>query len=406
MNLPLFIAKRITFNSKRTFSKLIVRIAILGIMLGLAVMILAVAIVKGFKSEIREKVRGFSGDIQISKLDLNSSYENSPFTLNKEKLQKLLSMPNVDYAQAFATKPGIINTSEEIEGVVLKGVDRNYNWDYFGKTLVSGKVIDFSDSSKSSRQILISQYTANRLNLKVGDDFLMYFIENSLRKRKFVIVGIYNLGVEEVDKTFVIGDIALIRSLNKWNVSQVGGYEMRVKDFSQIDQTANLIYDSIPIELRSYSVKEYYPTIFEWLSLLNVNTQVILILMIAVAVINMISALLIMILERTNMIGILKALGSTNWNVRKIFLYNASYLIAVGLLLGNILGIGLGWIQAETHFLKLDQASYYMSFVPVQLELQDIILLNAGTLVISIFVLLIPSMLVTRISPLKAISFK
>lgn len=406
MNLPLFIAKRITFNSKRTFSKLIVRIAILGIMLGLAVMILSVAIVKGFKSEIREKVRGFSGDIQISKLDLNSSFENSPFVVEKERLERLVSMSGISYAQPFATKPGIINTNDEVEGVVLKGVDRNYNWDYFKKTLVEGQVIDFSDSIKSRSQILISKYTADRLNLKVGDDFLMYFIENSLRKRKFIIQGIYSLGVEEVDKTFVIGDIALIRSLNKWEASEVGGYELRVKDFNDLDKTSTLIYDNIDINLRSFSVKEYYPTIFEWLSLLDVNTQVILILMMAVAVINMISALLIMILERTNMIGILKALGSANWNVRKIFLYNASYLIAFGLLLGNILGVGLGLFQAKTHFFKLDQASYYISFVPVQLEFQDILLLNAGTLIISVFVLLIPSLLVTRISPLKAISFK
>lgn len=375
-------------------------------MLGLAVMILSVAIVKGFKSEIREKVRGFSGDIQISKLDLNTSFENSPFSVSKDTLNQLASMPGVSYLQAFATKPGIINTNNEVEGVVLKGVDRSYRWEYFKKTLVAGNVIDFSDSVKARTQILISKYTADRLNLKVGDDFLMYFIENSLRKRKFVIQGIYNLGVEEVDKTFVIGDLSLIRSLNKWNKSQVGGYELRVDDFNQLEETTNQIYDNINIELRSFSVKDYYPTIFEWLSLLDVNAQVILVLMMAVAVINMISALLIMILERTNMIGILKALGSTNWNVRKIFLYNAAYLIGFGLLLGNILGIGLGLIQAETHFFKLDQASYYMSFVPVQLEIQDILLLNAGTLIISILVLLIPSLLVTRISPLKAISFK
>ncbi len=406
LNLPLFIAKRITFNSQRTFSKLIVRIAILGIMLGLAVMILAVAIVKGFKAEIREKVRGFSGDIQISRLDLNSSYENSPFIIDPKKLNELLVTPNIAYVQPFATKPGIINTNDEVEGVVLKGVDKTYNWAYFKKTLVAGKVIDFTDSVKSRTQILISKYTADRLNLKVGDDFLMYFIENSLRKRKFVISGIYSLGVEEVDKTFVIGDINLVRSLNNWSPAQVGGYELRVKDFEELDQTANVVYDDINIDLRSYTVKEYYPTIFEWLSLLDVNTQVILVLMMAVAVINMISALLIMILERTNMIGILKALGSTNWKIRKVFLYNASYLIAFGLLLGNILGAGLGLFQNKTHFFKLDQASYYISFVPVQLEIQDILLLNAGTLLISILVLLIPSLLVTRISPLKAITFK
>lgn len=382
------------------------RIAILGIMLGLAVMILAVAIVKGFKSEIREKVRGFSGDIQISKLDLNSSYENSPFEIEVQNLKKITSQPEIEYAQPFATKPGIINTNDEVEGVVLKGVDKNYNWTYFKNTLLEGNVIDFSDSIKSRSQILISKYTADRLNLQVGDDFLMYFIENSLRKRKFVIAGIYSLGVEEIDKTFVIGDIGLIRSLNKWKSTEVGGYELRVNEFKDLEKTANVIYDNIDINLRSYSVKEYYPAIFEWLSLLDVNTQVILILMMLVAVINMISALLIMILERTNMIGILKALGSTNWNIRKIFLYNASYLIGFGLFLGNVLGIGLGLFQCATHFFMLDQASYYISFVPVQLDVQDILLLNAGTLLISVIVLLVPSMLVTRISPLKAISFK
>lgn len=406
MDLPLFIAKRITFNSQRTFSKLIVRIAILGIMLGLAVMILAVAIVKGFKSEIREKVRGFSGDIQITKLDLNTSFENSPFVLSDEAIKKFRREPGITDIQAIATKNGIINAGDEIEGVVLKGVDRNYNWTYFNKILVSGKTIEFSDSLKSRSQIIISKYTADRLKLKVGDDFLMYFIENSLRKRKFQIAGIYDLGVEEVDKVFVIGDIALIRSLNNWGPEEAGGYELRVSKFENLDPIADKVYEELDIELKSYTIKDYYPTIFEWLSLLDVNTQVILVLMIAVAVINMISALLIMILERTNMIGILKALGSTNWNIRKIFLYNAAYLIGAGLLLGNILGVGLGLFQHYTHFFTLDQASYYISFVPVMLDFRDILLLNAGTLTISLFVLLIPSMLVTRISPLKAIRFK
>lgn len=406
MNLPLFIAKRITFNSKRTFSKLIVRIAILGIMLGLAVMILAIAIVKGFKSEIREKVRGFSGDIQISKLDLNTSYENTPFSMSDSSVQRIIEHEEIEFIQAIATKPGIIKTNEEIEGVVLKGVDRNYNWEYFKKILVAGKVIDFSDTLKSKKQILISKYIADRLKLKVGDDFLMYFIENSLRKRKFQIVGIYSLGVEEVDKLFVIGDIGLVRGLNKWAASDVGGYELRVTDFDRLDQIEAGVYEDLDIELKSYTIKQYYPNIFEWLSLLDVNTQVILILMLAVAVINMISALLIMILERTNMIGILKALGNTNWQIRKIFLYNATYLIGLGLLSGNILGVGLGLFQSQTHFFTLDQASYYIDFVPVQLDVLDILFLNAGTLLISIFVLLLPSMLVTRISPLKAIRFK
>ena len=382
------------------------RIAILGIMLGLAIMILAIAIVKGFKTEIREKVRGFSGDIQISKLDLNTSYENTSFSISDSSFQKILRQDGIEFIQSFATKPGIINTSEEVEGVVLKGVDKNYNWEYFRKILIAGTVIDFSDTLKSRTQILISKYTADRLKLKVGDDFLMYFIENSLRKRKFQIVGIYDLGVEEVDKLFVIGDIGLIRSLNKWSPSDVGGYELRVKDFDRLDEIEAKVYEDLDIELKSYTIKQYYPTIFEWLSLLDVNTQVILILMLAVAVINMISALLIMILERTNMIGVLKALGNTNWQIRKIFLYNAAYLIVAGLFCGNILGIGLGIFQSTTHFFSLDQASYYIDFVPVQLDLKDILMLNAGTLLICIFVLLLPSMLVTRISPLKAIRFK
>ena len=406
MNLSLFIAKRITFNANRTFSKLIVRIAILGISLGLAVMILAIAIVKGFKSEIREKVRGFSGDIQITKLDLNSSFENTPFSLSDSLFRKIAREPGIEWIQSFATKPGIINTNEEIEGVVLKGVGPDYNWTYFKKILISGQPIDFSDNLKSKTQILISKYTADRLKLKVGDDFLMYFIENSLRKRKFQIVGIYELGVDEVDKLHVIGDINLIRNLNNWSQKEVGGYELRVSKFDQLDAIENRVYEALGMNLKSYTIKQYYPTIFDWLSLLDVNTQVILILMLAVAVINMISALLIMILERTNMIGLLKALGSTNWHIRKIFLYNAAYLIIWGLIYGNILGVGLGLFQAKTHFFSLDQASYYIDFVPVQLNFADVILLNIGTLLICLVVLLLPSLLVTRISPLKAIRFK
>ncbi|HCN82601.1 MAG TPA: ABC transporter permease [Sphingobacteriaceae bacterium] len=405
MNLPLFIARRITFKSKRTFSRLSVRIAILGIMLGLSVMILSVAIVKGFQIEIKEKVRGFSGDIIVLKYDLNSSYENSPFTIALDTLKALLAAPGIDYAQPFASKPGIIDINGEMEGVVMKGVDKNYNWTYIKSALVSGKVIDFSDTVKSKRQILISQYTADRLKIKTGDDFLITYF-GPLRKRKFEVVGIYNLGVEDLDKTYIIGDLSVIRRLNNWSPEQVGGYEIRIKDFDNLDPIANKIYENLGVLVRSYSVKEYYPEIFQWLSLLDVNTEVILILMLVVAVINMISALLIIILERANMIGILKALGSTNWSIRKVFLYNAAYLIGFGLVLGNILGVGLALFQQHTHFFSLDQASYYITFIPIQLNLSDVIMINAGTLAICLLVLIVPSMLVTRISPVKAITFK
>ncbi len=406
MNLGLFIANRISLKAERTFSKLIVRIAIVGIMLGLGVMLLSLAIVKGFKAEIREKVRGFNGDIQYIKYDLNSSYENSPFILATKNLNEAKHYKGVEHIVPFATKPGIIKANDEVEGVVLKGVDSTYDWDYFKNILISGKTIDFSDSTAASKQIIISELLAKRLNLKVGDDFLMYFVQESLRKRKFQIVGIYNTGVEEVDKTYVIGDISLIKKLNDWSNGEVGGYEIRINDFSKIDRFSVELSNFLPAQIRTINVKENYPIIFDWLSLLDVNAQVILVLMLVVAVINMISALLIMILERTNMIGLLKALGETNWGIRKIFLYHALYLVGIGMLLGDLFGLGLGYFQQSTHFFKLDEASYYMKFVPVQFTFTDVLLINVGTLLVCLLMLLLPSMLVSRISPIKAIAFK
>ncbi|AMR33852.1 ABC transporter permease [Mucilaginibacter sp. PAMC 26640] len=406
MSFARFISNRITLKSKRTFSKLIVRIAIIGIMLGLGVMILSLAVIRGFKQEIREKVRGFAGDIQIVKSDLNNSYENSPFIEDAGVLKKLKTSKFIESINAFATKPGLIKANDEIESVVMKGVDKGYDWAYIKKALVAGSIIDFNDSTAAKSQVMISQFTANRLKLKAGDDLLIYFIQEPLRKRKLKITGIYSIGVDEVDKTFVIGDIALVRRLNDWTKGEVGGYEVRVNDFDRINPIADWIDSNLPIILKSHTLIENYPTIFEWLGLLDVNTVVMLVLMTIVAVINMISALLIMILERTSMIGMLKAMGARNWVIQKVFLYNAAYLIGVGLLLGNALGLGLGFFQQSTHFFKLDQASYYMTFVPIKFVWTDVLLLNLGTLVVCLVVLVIPSMLVTRISPVKAIRFK
>lgn len=406
MSFSRFIAARISFRSKRTFSKLIVRIAIIGMMLGLGVMILSLAIVKGFKQEIKEKVRGFAGDIVVFKYDLNNSYENSAIERDKGFEARVKQKKYITGIMPFATKPGIIKANDEIEGVVLKGVDKSYDWSFFKRNLVEGEVIDFSDPEKARQQIIISTYTAKRLKLKLGDRFVMYFVQNDLRKRPFKIVGIYDAGVEDVNKIFVVGSLSIIQTLNNWKADEIGGYELRVSDFDMVEQYHNLIREVMPVELKSNTIAESYPTIFGWLQLLDTNTQVILGLMLIVAVINMISALLIMILERTTMIGMLKALGCTNWKIQKIFLYNALYLIGVGLLLGNILGVGLGWLQYKTHLFKLDEASYYMKFVPVQLELSDVVLLNLGTLLISILVLVLPSTLVSRISPVKAIKFK
>lgn len=407
MNTEYFIARRIAIKSERTFSKLIVRIAISGVMLSLTVMMLSIAIIKGFKTEIQEKVRGYVGDIRIFKLDLNNSFELSPFVPSAETITDLKKNKDVAYFQYYATKPGIISANREVEGINFKGIDRHFNWDYIQKHMVSGRVINFADSAKATKEILISSYTANRLKLKTGDAFIMYFVQNPQpRKRPFKIVGIYNIGVDEIDKSFVLGDINIIRRLNNWQPEQIGGIEIKLNSFSNLQAVAEQIYTHLEIKLKSESVQEYFPQIFTWLSLLDVNTRVLLILMMIVGVINMITALLIMILERTNMIGMLKAFGMTDYGVMKIFLYNAVYLVGIGLLLGNILGLGLGFLQQYTHIFKLNQSSYYLSYVPVEFHLTDVLLLNAATMVICLIVLIVPSMLVSRISPLKAIRFK
>jgi lipoprotein-releasing system permease protein len=406
LNLALFIAKRISINSQRTFSKLIVRIAVLGIMLGIMVMILSVSIIKGFKGEIREKIRGFNGDVELLKYDLNASTENSPFSLDNNTLNAVKTQSNVVHIAPYGNKPGIIKTATEVEGVVFKGIDGSYNPQYLSSILLKGRAINFKNNSLADKEILISQLMAQKLNLKVGDDFLMYFMQEFLRKRKFKIVGIYSTDVDDVDKTYIIGSINVVKKINKWQTGQVGGYEIRVNDFDNLETIALDISNLLPPEIKIVTIKELYPVIFEWLSLLDVNTRVILILMLIVATINMVSALLIMILERTNMIGLLKALGESNWGLRKIFLYNALYLIGLGILLGNIIGLGLAYTQLYTHFLALDAATYYMRFVPIEINWVDVLLINSGTLLVCLLVMIVPSMLVGNISPVKAIAFK
>ncbi|UKT62411.1 ABC transporter permease [Pedobacter mucosus] len=406
MNFEYFIAGRIAIKSERTFSKLIVRIAIAGVMLSLAVMILSIAIIKGFKTEIQDKVRGYLGDVQITRYDLNNSFEHSPFTLDQETANLLKSNPNIKYFYPFATKPAILSANNEIEGINFKGVDKTYNWDYIKQHIISGTIIDFSDSTAAMQELLISNYTANRLKLKTGDDFIMYFVQNQLRPRKFKIVGVYDIGVEDIDKGFVLGNLNIVKRLNNWKPNEIGGVEIKIKDFSKLRIISDDIFEKIPRNLRSYSIEENFPNIFTWLSLLDVNTRVLLILMLIVGVINMVTALLIMILERTNMIGMLKAFGATNFSIMKIFLYNAAYLIGIGLLLGNILGLGLGFFQQATHIFKLNQTSYFLAYAPIEIHFVDVLLLNAVTVVVCLTVLIIPSLLISKVSPVKAIRFK
>jgi lipoprotein-releasing system permease protein len=381
-----------------------VRIAIAGVMLSLAVMILSVAIIKGFKTEIKDKVRGFIGDIQIYRFDLNGSFEKSPFVPNDTTLKGLQNNPNLKSYYPFATKPAIISANGEVEGINFKGIDQSYDWDFIKKNLIKGTIINFADSNEY--QILISNYTASRLKLNVGDSFVTHFVKNPPKRRKFKIVGIYNVGIENIDKSFVLGNINVIRSVDNWQPNQIGGIEVRVKDFANLEPVADMVYNNVQLDLRSRSVIESTPEIFTWLSLLDVNTQVLLILMMIVGVINMVTALLIMILERTTMIGLLKALGISNYSVMKIFLYNAVYLVGIGLFLGNVLGLGICYLQQYTHLFTLDQTNYYLAYVPIEIHFEDVLLLNLATVVICTLVLLIPASIMSRISPLKAIRFK
>lgn len=404
MNLEYFISQRIALKSERTFSKLIVRIAIAGVMLSLAVMILSLAIIKGFKSEIQDKVRGFVGDIQVFRYDLDGSFEKAPFIPNQVTIANLKRNKDIQSFYPFATKTAIIATNGEVEGINFKGIDQSYDWNFINKHLIAGRIINFKDTS--TNELLISNYLAQRLKLKLNDRLTIYFVKNPPKPRRFTIVGIYDIGIENIDKSFVLGQLKLIRGINNWDANQVGGLEVKIKDFSKLKPVSDKVYNDLEIKLKSRSVEESVPEIFQWLSLLDVNTEILLVLMMIVGLINMITALLIMILERTSMIGLLKALGMRNSSMMKIFLYNALYLVGFGLLLGNILGLGLAFLQQYTQVFKLDQTNYYLSHVPIELHTSDVLLLNVATLVICTLVLIVPSLLVSRISPLKAIRFK
>ncbi len=414
MNLELFIAKRIYFSKEgeRKATPPVVRIAMVGIALGLAVMILSVAIVIGFKKEIRNKVIGFGSHIQITNFDNNTSYESTPVAVSDTLLNHLKSFPGITHVEAFATKPGILKTDTDFQGIVLKGVDENYDWTFFRNNLKEGEIPVF-DKDKTSTDVLISRYLANMLGLKVGDSFLTYFVGENIRPRKFHITGTYETGFVDYDKIFVMADIRQTRRLNDWDADEVSGLELQVDNYDHLDQIAEDLYFDIAEKQdrngNSYytrSVKEMNPMIFDWLDVQDINVVVILVLILAVAGFTMISGLLIIILERTNMIGILKALGECNTSIRKIFLYISFFLIGKGMIWGNVIGIALCLIQSFFHVVKLDPSIYYLDAVPIDLTVLSLVLLNVGTLAASMLMLLGPSFLITRIEPAKSIRFE
>lgn len=413
MNLPYFIAQRLIKGRREgtSFSRPINVIAIVGIAMGLAVMILAVAILTGFKQQIREKVVGFGSHIQIMHFDSNISFETTPISDTQSFIPRLKEIPGISHIQVFATKAGIIRTDEDIQGVVLKGIGSDFDWSYFKSNMVDGSVFSVSDTGRTDK-VIISRKIASMLKLKTGDSFTMLFIQDPPRMRKFSISGIYETSLEEFDKMYVFCDIAHIKRLNSWNNDQVSGFEVYLDDFDKLDVMTSRVRDVIGYRMtqdetkfKVTNIRIRYPQIFDWLNFQDINVIIIILLMLIVAGFNMISGLLILILEKTNMIGILKSLGTEDITIRRIFLYQAAYLIGKGLFWGNLIGIGLAYLQLKTGIITLDPSSYYIKTVPVNLELIHILLLNAGTMAAIIIMLLVPSQLISRITPVKAIKY-
>ncbi|MEE4197479.1 MAG: FtsX-like permease family protein [Bacteroidales bacterium] len=415
MNTELFIAKRLITEKKQKkgISQPIVTIAVIGISLGLAVMILAVAIASGFKNEISNKLIGFGSHIQIINYDTNISYETVPINKNQPFFEDVKNLKGVNQIQQFGIKAGIIKTkAEDIHGVVLKGIGPDFDWSFFEQNLVAGKTFRVTDTTRNDH-IIISEHIANLLKLKPGDKIAAYFIQDPPRMRVFSIAGIYNTSLAEFDEKFILADIGHIQRLNNWNKNQISGYEVIIDNFSQMDPLTRDIrdivgfsFDPTGAKLKVQSIKEKYPQMFDWLNLTDMNVWIILILMTAVAGFNMVSSLLILILERTNMIGILKAVGTQNWSIRKIFLYQSAFLISKGLLWGNIIGITLCFLQMKFQLISLDPSSYYLEAVPINLKLWHLVALNLGTLLITVLMLVVPSYIIARLSPEKTIRFE
>ncbi|WP_339920679.1 FtsX-like permease family protein [uncultured Flavobacterium sp.] len=410
MNLEYFIAKRLITakDYKSSISAPIIKIAISAIAIGMVMMIVSVATGIGLQQKIREKISAFNGHISISNYDSNQSEVTLvPISKKQNFYPKFNTVEGINHIQAIASKAGIIRTENAFEGIVFKGVGGDYKWDNIKEYLVEGKLPDFS--KKLNEDVVLSQFLANRLKLKVGDAFNTFFMKEGQNKlpniRRFKIVGIFNSGFQEFDATYVLGDIRHMQRINKWKADQVGAFEVFVDDFDNIKSVGEEVYQQTGSTLDTKTIIEKYSYIFEWLQLFDFNIIVILIVMILVATINMVVALLVLILERTQMIGILKALGANNWSIRKIFLYNASYLILRGLFWGNLIGIAILLIQKYFGIVKLNPENYYVDQAPVYLNWGYILLLNGLTISVCFLVLLIPSYIITKISPVKAIRF-
>jgi lipoprotein-releasing system permease protein len=414
LNVEYFIAKRLASGkeSGNRLSRLMSIVAIVSIALGFAVMILTVAIVTGFKKEISDKLVGGSSHIQITNLDSNYSFETNPITENKEIIDELNKIEGIKHVQKFVTKGGIIKTEQDNQGVMLKGVDSDFEWTFFSKCLIEGQTFSVDDTA-TTNDALISKKLAQMLRLKLNDKLDVYFVQEPLRIRRFTICGIYSTQLEEIDKSLVLCDIKHLQKIYGWSKNQISGLEINIDNIKNIETLSDEINDLVAFNtyedgsrLAVNDVKQLYPHLFAWLDLLDTNVLIILVLTIVVAGFNMVSGLLIMLLERTSMIGILKSLGMQSVNIRKLFLYRTAFIVVKGLIIGNAIGIACCLLQQHFGIIKLDATNYFVATVPINLDIFHLILLNVSSALVIMLVLIIPSRIITKISPEKTIRFE
>ena len=410
LNISHFIARRVAFNSQHSFSSFIIRLAIAATAISVMAMILTIAFTKGFQHAIATKMYGFSGHIRVQRFEPDKSViaEDNPVTIDDSVLFILKNDPDVESVQAFANKDAILKGQESFEGLKLKGVTAGYSFDHLNEFLKSGRWIQFPDSGYSN-EINLSSYSASRLQLKTGDKLFAYFIQadGSKRVRPLVVAGIFKTGIEYYDRVIALVDIRLIQRLNNWSPNEIGGYEIFIKDYTQADSVSNRIFERLPHLWNSRSIAEIYGNIFDWLNLHDTTVVIVIVIMVLVAILNLVTCLIILLLERTPMIGLLKSLGSRNITIQRIFLYHGALITFGGIILGDLLGLMICWLQQRYGFITLPEDTYYISTAAVRITWQQVCWVNGGTFVICFIILLLPSSLIIRgLSPVRAIAFE
>jgi lipoprotein-releasing system permease protein len=404
LNLSYFIAKRISFKRTGGFTGTIHRIAVASVAIGIAVSMISFMILGGFQNEISDKVFSFTGHFQVQRFMSGNAFEESPTSKSSDFYSNYPQNEWIRHVQTYAHKPGLLKGDEEVEGVLMKGIGPDFDSLRFKDSIIKGRFIQFSDSA-ASNEIILSKKIADKLMLDVGERITMYFVQEPPRFRRFEIVGLYETFLENFDDKIILGDIQTIRNLNGWSDDQVGGFEVFVQDPSRLDELEEPLYESLDFDLKLIKVTDKYLEIFDWLILLNNNVYIFLGLILFVAAFNMVSILFILIMERTQMIGILKALGAKNKQIRRVFVWNGIRIIGRGLLLGNAISLGFGFLQQNFKLISLDPQSYYMSFVPIYWNWPIFLILNLSVLLVTTLVLFIPAMLISNIQPIKAIRF-